>query len=141
MLLALGVCMPVLRLTQFWLFSNDVTILGGALTLARGGEWALAAIIFIFAVLVPGLKLAALGALWYVLPPASPAGRRLARALDHVGRWAMLDVFVIALLVFVIKLRGLGHVTVMPGFYLFCGAALLSIALGGFIERRVNAPA
>ena len=58
--------------------------------------------------------------------------RGFGRAMDltgRLGKWAMLDVFVLALVVFAVQSQGLASALVLPGAYCFAGAALLSMVV------------
>ena len=97
--------------------NSSNTIVSGVIELWRQGLWALALIVFTASVVIPVLKV--LGLSWLLLnahrgAPRNP--RRLTKiyaALDFIGRWSMLDVFVVAILVSLVKLQGLA--TVIPG--------------------------
>jgi paraquat-inducible protein A len=103
------------------------TILSGIIELARAHLWFLAVIVFVASFVVPALKLVSLstmlvtthfGARWGL------RGRtRLLRLIDVIGRWSMLDVFVLAVLVGLVHLGFTG--SVLPGW----GA----VAFGGVV--------
>ena len=90
--------------------SLDSTILGGVILLWQMGSYPVAAVIFIASVLVPLGKLIALGALCWSVIRGHVARRRertvLYRITEFVGRWSMVDVFVVAILVALIQLGG-----------------------------------
>ena len=78
------------------------TIFSGAAELWRQGLWAIAIIVFVASILIPVLKLAGLA--WLLLRARGAAHRnprrltRIYAALDFIGRWSMLDVFLAAFL-------------------------------------------
>jgi len=79
------------------------TILEGVLLLWHEGMWPLALLIFVASVVVPGLKMVILtGLLWSVRHGGdwSPLDRtRFYRLTAFIGRWSMVDIFVVAILV------------------------------------------
>jgi paraquat-inducible protein A len=82
------------------------------------GSPALAAIIFIASIVVPVLKLAALALLADRAAPfalASHARTMLYRIVEFVGRWSMLDIFVITLTVALVRFQSLAVITAGPG--------------------------
>ncbi len=93
------------------------TIVGGVLELYRTGSWPIALVIFTASVVVPLAKILALGWLCY----RSRFGTRtdpdphlwLYRVTDWIGRWSMIDVFVVALLVALVQAGG--YIRVYPG--------------------------
>jgi paraquat-inducible protein A len=111
--------------------AEDHTILGGVVELWNDGSWDLAAIVFIASVVVPILKMLALGVLALTAQRRSPWRRdqraRLYRMLDAVGHWSMLDVYVVALLVGLVRFRGIAEVLPGPGIAAFGAVVVLTL--------------
>lgn len=111
--------------------SRSNTIYSGAAELWRQGLWAIAAIVFIASMIIPFLKLAGLG--WLLLSthrgaPKNP--RRLARvfaAIDFIGRWSMLDVFLAAFLTGLVQFGELSTVIPRAGIVAFAAAVVLTV--------------
>jgi paraquat-inducible protein A len=97
--------------------SIESTIIGGVLLLIDMGSIAIAAVIFIASVMVPTGKLLALYYLcWSVrhAPPGTVNQRTvLYRITDFIGKWSMIDVFVVAILVALIHMDNL--LVIRPG--------------------------
>ena len=108
--------LPILRI-ELYGASSDTTAWEGAVRLLKDGDYVIASIVFMASIFVPLLKL--LGLLYLVVSTKFrfERGKRVRtwvyQFIDLIGRWAMLDVFVVALLVSAVKLNGLA--TVMPG--------------------------
>ena len=64
-LLVLGLSLPAIRIVRLRLFSGDHSIVGSVGLLADGGQWFLAAVIGLFSVVVPAVKLGLLVWLWF----------------------------------------------------------------------------
>jgi paraquat-inducible protein A len=94
--------------------SVDSTILGGVVLLVHHGSYPIAAVIFVASVLVPTGKLIALLWLsWSVVRGHQSSHRQRAslyRVTEFIGRWSMVDVFVVMVLVALIHLGGLMQV-------------------------------
>lgn len=107
------------------------TIFSGALELWRHGLWAIAIIVFTASILIPVLKLLGLG--WLLLsvrhgPPRD--SRRLTRiyaALDFIGRWSMLDVFLAAFLTGLVQFGEFSTVQARSGIVAFAAAVVLTV--------------
>ncbi|WP_207060955.1 paraquat-inducible protein A [Motiliproteus sp. SC1-56] len=127
-LLALGsgLTAPMMTLEQFYFWEDRVSLLSALLQLARGGHWPLALLLGLFSVLLPVAKLLLLANLAGE-HPASPRAHRYLRWMQRYGRWSMLDVFVVAVLVAVVKLGGLVAIELHYGFYLFAAAILITL--------------
>lgn len=87
---------------------TDSTVIGGVVILWNMGSYPIAAVIFIASVCVPISKLVALTVLCWIAKYGSRGYARqhteLYRITELVGRWSMIDVFVVAVLVALIKL-------------------------------------
>lgn len=92
---------PMLR-TQTMGRTQDSTILGGAIELAQSGALGVALIVFVASIVIPLGKFAAIG--WLALavhfrwPIRGHARLRLYEVVEFIGRWSMIDVFVVAIL-------------------------------------------
>lgn len=109
--------LPVMTTTTLG-SSHPSTILGGVVTLWNMGSFPIAAIIFIFSVVVPLFKLLALFRLCWAATHSNSlerAGPRtlLYRLTELIGPWSMLDIFVVAVLVALVHLTGVMVIT--PG--------------------------
>ncbi len=131
-LLGLGWVLPVMTVEKLWFLSERVSILRGAAELWHHGDHFLFAVIVIFSVIFPLLKLGLALHLWYWADAGGPTlGRKLAW-IEQLGRWSMLDVFVIALIVVAIQASLISDVAMHAGIYVFTLAVVLSI---GAVQR------
>lgn len=98
---------PMLR-TQTIVGMQTNTIAGGALELAEHGSWAVAGIVFTASIMIPISKFAAIAYLaTAVARERTPGGHRQLRlydVVDFIGRWSMIDVFVVAILSSLVQL-------------------------------------
>ncbi|MGC3960915.1 MAG: paraquat-inducible protein A [Verrucomicrobiota bacterium] len=121
-----GLFRPFTQVTKLWLFDNDVSVYNGLITLYQERELFLFGILFIFTVIFPFIKITALLVLW--LKPGLTL-QQMARVHDfvaHLGRWSMLDVFVVAVLVVLIRSGGLATIKAQDGLLLFCASVVLT---------------
>ncbi len=132
-LLLLGWLLPVMTVRTLLVFYDEVSILTGILRLLESGDILLFLLIALFTVVFPVAKLALAFIAWRRLVAVSPHLRRTLGWVETLGKWSMLDVFVVALLVVVIKVSMVSDVQVHVGLYVFATAALLSM----FTVRRV----
>ncbi|RDD61959.1 paraquat-inducible protein A [Ferruginivarius sediminum] len=128
-MLVAGWTLPLMTVSTFVWLDDSVSLLDTVVALWREGEWLLFAVVALFAVAFPLAKLLAGLWLWYRVDARAPALPRALGVLDLLGRWAMLDVFVVALLVVALKASLISEVTLHAGLYVFTAAVLLSIAL------------
>jgi paraquat-inducible protein A len=128
-LLVTGWVLPIMTVERLLFLSSEISILQGVGELWSEDEIFLAVVIGTFSIAVPAVKLALALYLWF---HAEAGSRRLHRALtllEMAGRWSMLDVFVIALLVVAIRTSLIDDVTVHAGIYVFTAAIVLSLVV------------
>lgn len=135
LLLFWGVWAPLLTLQKFFIFNNSVSLLSALGQLWRQGEWLLFGLIGGFSVMLPLAKLVILATVWNLDGDDTARHRRHLEWLETYGKWSMLDVFVVALLVVSVKLGALAEVRVEYGIYPFAASVLLTMGLSRWIAR------
>ncbi|AGM45795.1 Intermembrane transport protein PqiA [Aeromonas hydrophila] len=117
------------------------TILGGVVLLWAMGSYPIAAVIFIASVVVPLVKILALLWLCYMVQRghgASPLGKlKLYRMTEFVGRWSMIDVFVVAILAGLIRLDNLMTIYPGPAAVAFAGVVLITMVAAMSFDSRL----
>jgi paraquat-inducible protein A len=131
--------LPVMH-THTFFGEEDDTIISGVLSLIQEGSWPLALLVFVASIVVPLLKLIAMGFLLISVTRRSPEHvlqkSRLFRLVEFVGRWSMLDVYAIALLVSLVQIRSLATIHAGLGALAFGAVVVLTmLAAQSFDER------
>ncbi|MGD8910787.1 MAG: paraquat-inducible protein A [Chromatiales bacterium] len=135
LLLTAGFFLPMLTLTKFLFIANSFSIVSGLLELYQRGQWFILGVVGLFSVVLPLFKVGLLFLLLQHRQIHSPRFARLLKLMHDYGRWAMLDVMVVAVMIVTIKLGVVAQIEIHPGLYLF-GAAVLLIM---YITHRVVA--
>lgn len=85
---------------------SSATIWSSVVSLAESGSWLIATIIFLASIVIPFIKLFVL--FFLSLTARHPKNKllktQLYRAIEYIGRWSMLDIFLLAVLVAIMKL-------------------------------------
>src|SRR5690606_16555606 len=116
-------------------------IIGGVIDLAASGQWVVAAIVFVASVFVPVFKILAL--LFLVLSVqlkwrARPRARTLLyRFTEFIGRWSMIDIFMISILIALVKLQALATVTAGPGAIAFAAVVIITMFAAMTFDPRL----
>jgi paraquat-inducible protein A len=115
------------------------SVFGGITTLIHNGSVGLGVLLFAFSVVFPTIKLAVMAAATSALAQGRSSGLLMGLA-HHAGKFSMLDVFVVGLIVLAIKgLPGGSRVTLGWGVGAFAASVVLSIVAGiviQFVEHR-----
>lgn len=121
--------------------TEDDTILAGIVYFWRSGDWPLAVVVFVASVMVPMLKLGILtlqtvtayrGSDWQPLERA-----KLYRMVERIGRWSMLDVFVVSLTVALVHFGSLAQITAGPGALAFGAVVVLTMLASNEFDPRL----
>ena len=121
-----GLFRPFTRITKLWLFDNDVSVYQGLITLFKEQEVFLFGILLIFTVIFPFVKLSALLTLWLTPGLKAQTMARVHSFVSNLSKWSMLDVFVVAVLVVLIRSGGLARIKAQDGLLLFCASVVLT---------------
>jgi paraquat-inducible protein A len=125
--LALGISLPILRLTKFIFWTSEYSLISTVEVLLRDGQTFLGLVVLVFSILLPIVKLGYL--LLVSTLPAAELRRHAKRlkAIEWIGKWSMHDVLVLALTIFFLKSQGIYDAASLPAVYLFTTAVALMI--------------
>lgn len=140
-LFVVGITAPLMTVRQFFIFSDTVSLISALHTLLEGEQLALFALIFGFSIVFPLVKLVLLARIWNERPADGERHRRHLAILARYGKWSMLDVFVVAVLVVLMKLNLVADIQVRFGLYAFMVSVILTMLVTGWISRQVHHPA
>lgn len=119
---------------------NSFSLAGVVGALFGKGEIPLALLVFGFTIAFPCAKLFTLFRLWHH-PFENARAEILSHRLAVIGKWSMLDVFVISVFVALVKIDGLAHVEVYFPIYFFALSVVLTMVATSSIARMMKAVA
>src|SRR5262245_32819692 len=131
---------PILKMYLYGAYSEN-TVWEGIVQLMRYDQWAVAIIVFLASMVIPLVKLAGLFSL--VVTARMGWGRRLRsrtqlyKFIDAIGPWAMLDVFLLAVLVALVKLNTWAKVIPGPGLVAFTPVVVLTMVASGAFDPKL----
>lgn len=121
--------------------SNPATIVGGAIELVHKGSWPIAAVIFFASIIVPVGKILVLIWLTIVIRKSGElsanARTKLYRVAEFIGRWSMIDLFVVAILVTLIRAGNLLSITPGPAALAFGAVVILTMLAAMTFDPRL----
>jgi paraquat-inducible protein A len=133
LLLLIALSLPLMKVEKMVLWKNEYSVIAGVHSLWEQEQYALATILFFFSIVFPLFKLATLAYLWFVR-----LGEHQRQAVLHwlgiLGKWSMLDVFVVAILIVLVKLGPLAKVEPQRGVYWFAAAIFLSMVTSMHVD-------
>ena len=130
-----GVSLPILTITKLLIVSNEVSILTGLLQLLEEQQYFIFIVIFLFSIVLPLLKLYYLFLLSAKKAVKNDTYSKYLHLMHRYGRWSMLDVFVIAILIMTVKLGALASVEIELGMFFFTTAVILLMIITSVMVR------
>jgi paraquat-inducible protein A len=130
---------PILRMNFYGAYSEN-TVWDGCVALARDGQWIVAAVVFSASILIPLVKL--IGLVYLVIAARSNSTRwpyartRIHQFIEAIGPWAMLDVFLVAVLVALVRLEKLATVLPGPGLLAFTAVVVFTLLASASFDSQ-----
>ena len=117
------------------------TIMSGVIELVQHGMIPIAAVVFIASILVPTFKLVGIALLLFSVQRRQPLSARqriiMYRFIEFIGRWSMLDIFVIAILVAVVNFGRIASVEANLGAVAFASVVILTMLAAVTFDPRL----
>lgn len=137
--LVLGLTMPVIELTYFYVWSDTHSFISIVRALLAEQEIFLAGILVVFSMFFPAIKLVYLLVAYTTMATGGDARNRALNRMAWLGKWSMLDVLVLALVIFYVKSGALTEAAALPGVYFFAGAVLMTMIAYALVEHSPDA--
>jgi len=137
-LLIVGVSAPLLTLQKLYFIENTISLISTIESLYEEQEWMLFFIIGLFSICIPVIKIVSLILIVNVAYSRRSVLDYLLTLIETLGKWSMLDVFVVALLLVSVKLGALARVQVHYGLYVFAASVVLTMALSFWIYKLAD---
>ena len=131
---------PIMTIIRFYQ-GGGYTIVAGVIELYNDGMLPLALLVFFASITVPVLKIVSLGAMiigtWRRSPACLVDRSRLYWIVEFIGRWSMIDVFMVSILVGLVQFGGFGNVTANAGIEAFAAVVVLTIFAANAFDPRL----
>jgi paraquat-inducible protein A len=132
--------LPITHVTSLGHVQSD-TIMSGVIYFIQSGSWPIALVIFVASVFVPLLKLVILVYLLVSVRRRSrwrPRDRsKLYRITEVIGRWSMVDIFVVTILVALVHLGALASIEAGPGALYFAAVVVITMFAAMTFDPRL----
>ncbi len=132
--------LPVMTVTELGEVTHN-TIIGGMMAFWRTGAYPIAIVIFTASILIPMLKIVALSWLCAAatgkVHPSPTALGKVYWFTELLGRWSMVDIFVVGILVSVVQLGNYMSIVPGPGALAFAGVVMLTMFAAMSFEPRM----
>jgi paraquat-inducible protein A len=132
--------LPIMTIEKLGKSQSD-TIMSGVISLSQSGLWGIALVVFVASIVVPLLKMIGMAVLllavqfrWQLNPQWQT---KIYRLIVFVGRWSMLDIFVVGLLAGLVEFDKLAMVTAESGATFFAVVVVLTLLSVNAFDPRL----
>ncbi|MCP4000068.1 MAG: paraquat-inducible membrane protein A [Gammaproteobacteria bacterium] len=132
--------LPITQTSSLGL-TQDKTIMQGVIYFLQHGEWPIAVVIFTASILVPLLKMAVL--LYLLISVQRGSSKRalertkIYRIIEFIGRWSMIDIFVVVIMVALVQLGTLASIAAGEGALYFCAVVIITMFASASFDPRL----
>lgn len=132
--LALGIVLPLVLFEKLYFFSETPSLIDIIASLWMQQNRMLAVVVGLFSVVFPMTKLVVVA--FEATTPKGDAARDrlLSRLLPLLARWSMMDVMLVALVIFAAKTSGMAEAFTQPGLWFYAGSAVMT----GILQMRLR---
>ena len=128
----LGVTLPLLRVDRLYFFSDEPSLVGMVSGLWTSGDFLLATLVALFSIVFPATKLMLLSVWAYA---GQSAHDRIPTWFRALSNWSMLDVVLVALVIFAAKTSGFATAFTKPGLWFFTASVALTVAVSYLMKK------
>ncbi len=129
--------LPILSMSSYG-FNNKSTIWQGVVELWKSGTQGIALLVLLCSIIIPLAKIMGLFYLCFSWQTSSSKrNSKLLRFIEIIGRWSMLDVFLVAILVSIVKLGSFASVQPELGLVAFSGVVVLTMFASANFDSRL----
>jgi paraquat-inducible protein A len=128
----LGITLPILRFEKLYFFTDTPSLVGVVHGLWMAGDFALAFVVAAFSLAFPLVKL-------FTLYEAAFGIGRFPAWAGALSKWSMMDVLLVAIIVFAAKTSGLAAAASQPGLWFYAASAILAAVASSAIGKPPKA--
>lgn len=130
--LAFGLVLPLVRFEKLYFFKETPSLIDIVFSLWGQGSGGLAVLVGLFSIIFPVIKLFGI-ALEATAPAGSPPGL-LSRLLPVLGKWSMMDMMLVALVIVAAKTSGMASAFTQPGLWFYAASAIMT----GLLQMKLR---
>ncbi len=131
----LGVTLPLMQVDRLYFLSTSPSLVEVTQSLWSHGDFAIATVTAAFSILFPAVKLGVLHAAAF---RAHGPAIEIPKWFKALARWSLLDVMVVALVIFAAKTSGLATAATKPGLWFFALSAVLTAIASSTLSKQVD---
>jgi len=121
-LFAVGISIPLAEVEKWLFWQQAYSLLGALPAFVNEGEWVMPLVLLVFVFILPVIRFGSLALCQWQSAPSEA----MVLFAQFIDKWAMFDVYILAMLIVLIKLNDSAEVHIQAGFWCLLMAAMLS---------------
>ena len=137
--LGLGLTLPLMQVEKLYFFTETPSLLQVIGTTAKSGDWLITFAIALFSIVFPLTKLSVV----FIAAMARDAATHTSPLLRWAGalsKWSMMDVLLVALVIFAAKTSGLASAVSQMGIWFYALSAVTGAVAAALLKRQLKGP-
>ncbi len=135
----IGIVTPIIRVEKLYFFTQTPSLVQIIYETAIAGSWLIAAAVAIFSILFPMIKLSVIF-LNAFAPGSMGTSPALLKWSGLLSKWSMMDVLLVALVIFAAKSSGLATAMAQPGLWFYAASAICGATAAALLKKQDTAP-
>ncbi len=131
----MGISLPIAQFKRLYFFEETPSLLSLFAGLWGEGQVLIALAVLLFSIVFPIVKLT-VTFLAALAPDAALSNHPLAKFAPMLAKWSMMDVLLVALVIFAAKSSGLASAIAQPGLWFYASSAISGAVAAGLLKRE-----
>ncbi|MFD0915257.1 paraquat-inducible protein A [Pseudahrensia aquimaris] len=133
----IGISLPIVRFERLFFFEDTPSLIDLVIGLSAQGSWLIALAVLLFSIIFPIVKLS-ITYLTAFAPEAftETTHTSLARWAPALAKWSMMDVLLVALVIFAAKTSGLATAFTQPGLWFYAASSICGAVAANLLKRQ-----
>ena len=132
--LAFGLVLPLVRFEKLYFFDETPSLIDIVVSLWGQGSGGLAVLVALFSIVFPVVKLFGMALEATAAAQADGKANWLTRLLPVLGKWSMMDVMLVALVIVAAKTSGMASAFTQPGLWFYAASAIMT----GLLQMKLR---
>ena len=133
----LGITLPIIHVEKLYFFEDTPSLIEIVGEMWEAGNWLIVIAVAGFSILFPLMKLAIVFTT-AIAPDAKLAHSPITRFAGTLSKWSMMDVLLVAIVIFAAKTSGLADASAQPGLWFYAASAISGAIAAGLLKRESN---
>lgn len=135
----LGITLPIIHVEKLYFFEDTPSLIEIVAEMWTAGNWLIVIAVVGFSILFPLMKLTIVF-ITAIAPDTKLAHSSITRFAGTLSKWSMMDVLLVAIVIFAAKTSGLADASAQPGLWFYATSAISGAIAASLLKRQSKPP-